>query len=222
MKRTIPKTALVAGFSLMGMISAQGIALAGDVTESRDHSAFEKIVIADTGVGLDVKVGKAFSVTLRGPEKWLKRITTKVEDNALVIGRIKKKKKSWDIDSDNRVIITMPKFTGLEVNGAVDADIKGVDSENITFEINGAGNIEIEGTCGTLRIELNGAGNFEGEDLKCEDVTVEINGAGNVEAYGSKSADLEINGMGNIDLYGNPKDVRKDKSWFSNITIHDD
>ncbi|PCI33470.1 MAG: hypothetical protein COB54_03990 [Alphaproteobacteria bacterium] len=222
MRKTVSIAALVAGFSLLGMIGALDVALAKDITESRDLSSFEKIIIADTGVGLDVRVGKAFSVTLRGPEKWLSKITTRVEDNALVIGHLKKKKKSVNIDSDNRVIITMPKFTGLEVNGAVDADITGVDSENLTFEINGAGNIEIDGTCVTLNIDLNGAGNFEGEDLKCEDVKVEINGAGNVEVYGSNSADLEINGMGNIDLYGDPKDVSKEKSWFSNITIHDD
>ena len=220
MKKTVSIAAVVAGFGLMGVIGAQGIALAGDVTETRDHASFEKIVIEDTGVGLDVRVGEDFSVTLKGPDSWADKITTKVVGNALVIGQIKKKKKSINIDSDHRVIITLPKFTGLEVNGAVDADITGVDSENLKFEINGAGNIEIEGTCGTLDIDLNGAGNFEGEDLKCEEVNVEINGAGNVEVYGSQSADLEINGMGNIDLYGNPKHINKDKSWFSNITIH--
>ena len=222
MKKAPSMRAWIAGLSVIGMIGAQGLALADDVTESRDLSAFEKIVIDDTGVGLDVRVGKTFSVTLKGPESWIRKITTKADHNILVIGQIKKKKKSINIDSDNRVIITMPKFTGLNVNGAVDADITGVESENIKFEINGAGNIEIEGTCVNLSIDLNGAGNFEGEDLKCEDVNVEINGAGNVEAYGSKSADLEINGIGNIDLYGNPKDVNKNKSWFSNITIHDD
>lgn len=198
------------------------IAQARDVEESRDLSSFEKIIIENTGVGLDVTVGKDFSVTLKGSEKWLKNITTNIKGDALVIGRADKKNKSVNIDSDNRVIITMPKFTGLEVNGAVDAEISGIDSENLDFEVNGAGNIEVTGKCGELNIEVNGAGNFEGEDLKCEDITVEINGAGNVEVYGSKSADLEINGMGNIDVYGNPKDIDKDKNWFSNITIHDD
>lgn len=218
MKKTVLTIAITAGFSLMGAAIAQ----AGDVTESRDHASFEKIIIKDAGLGLDVRVGKEFSVTLKGPEKWIKRMTTSVENNALVISRTKKKEKSINIDSDNRIIITMPKFTALEVNGAVDADISGVDSENLNFEVNGAGNIEITGKCVKLNIDLNGAANFEGEDLKCEDVYVEINGAGNVEVYGSKSAALDINGMGNIDLYGNPEKVSKDKSWFSNITIHDE
>ncbi len=218
MKKTVSTIAIIAGFSLAAVVFAQ----AGDVTESRDHSSFEKIIIEDAGVGLDIVVGEGFSVTLKGSEKWLERITTEVDDNALVISRTNKKKKSINIDSDDRIIITMPKFTGLEVNGAVDADISGVDSEELEFEVNGAGNIEIKGSCAKLNVKLNGAGNFEGEDLKCENVTVAINGAGNVEVYGSESADLEINGMGNIDFYGNPKEVSKNKSWFSNITIHDD
>lgn len=216
MKKAVSIFAITAGFSLMGLAIAQ----AGDVTERRDLSSFERIVIDSTGVGLDVMVGKEFSVTLKGSEKWIRKVTTNVEHNALVIGRTDKEDKSVHFDSDNRVIVTMPKFTGLEVDGAVDADISAVDSEKLEFEINGAGNIEIKGKCGKLSIDLNGAGNFEGEHLKCEDVRVEINGAGNVEVYGSESADLEINGIGNIDLYGNPKEINKDSGWFSNITVH--
>ncbi len=218
MKKTVSTIAIATGFSLMGVAIAQ----AGDITEKRDLSSFEKIIIDDTAVGIDVMVGEDFSVTLEGPEKWVKRITAHVEDNAIIFSRTNKKKKTINIDSDNRVIITMPKFTALEVNGAVDAKIEGVDSEKLDFRVNGAGNIEIKGKCGMLNVSLNGAGNFEGEKLRCKNITVEINGAGNVEAYGSKSANLEINGMGNIDLYGNPEDVSKNKSWFSNITIHDD
>lgn len=217
MKIIISTIAIAAGFSLIGVAIAQ----AGDITEKRDLSSFEKIIIDDTALGLDIIVGKDFSVTFKGPEKWVHRITTKVEDNTLVFSRRNKEKKTINIDSDNRIMITMPKFIALEVNGVVDADISGVDSENLDFVINGAGNIEISGKCGELNIEMNGAANFAGEDLKCEDVNVEINGVGNVEAYGSKSANLEINGMGNIDLFGNPEKVSKDKGWFSNITIHD-
>ncbi len=214
MKKTASMIAITAGFSLMGVAIAQ----AGDVTESRDHSSFERIIIDDAGVGIDVIVGGDFSVTVRGSEKWVDRITTTVDHDALVISR--KEKKTVNFGSDNRIIITMPSFTGLEVEGAVDADISGVDGEKLDFEIDGAGNIEIKGKCGRLKVDINGAGNFEGRDLKCEDVRIKINGAGNVKAYGSKSADLEINGFGNIDLYGKPKEINKDKSWFSNITIH--
>lgn len=217
MKKTVSTIAIAAGFSVMGLAIAQ----AKDVSISHDLTSFDKIIIENTGVGIDVKVGKAFSVTMNGSEKWANKIILAVEGNALVISqKDRRKNRSMNIDSDDRIIITMPEFTGLDVKGAVDADISGVDSDELEFEINGAGNIEIEGKCGSLNVELNGAGNFEGPDLKCENVTIEINGAGNVEAYGSKSADLEINGIGNIDLYGNPKNVSKDSGWFSNITIH--
>ncbi len=216
MKKIISMMAIATGFSLM----AGTIAQAGDITESRDLSSFQRIIIEDAGVGIDVVVGKDFSVIVRGGEKWVGKITTTVEHDALVISRQEKKKKTVNFGSDNRIIITMPSFTGLEVKGAVDADISGVDGEKLDFEIDGAGNIEIKGRCGRLKVDINGAGNFEGRDLKCEDVRIKINGAGNVEAYGSKSADLEINGFGNIDLYGKPEEINKDKSWFSNITVH--
>jgi len=207
---------IAAGFGLTSFITTQ----AEEISQKRDLTQFERIVIEDAGVSLGVKVGKDFSVILKGSEQWVNRMTAKVEGNALVISRQERKKKSIHFNGDNRIIITMPTFTGLKVNGAVDAEISGIDSDKLKFEVNGAGNIVVKGTCGSLKLDLNGAGNFEGPDLKCEDVKITINGAGNVETYGSKSANLTINGFGNIDLYGNPPEINKDKSWFSNITIH--
>lgn len=193
---------------------------AGEVTEKRDLSSFDNIIIDDAGVSIDVEVGKDYSITLKGAEKWIKRIVMTVRDDALVISMTEKKKKKINWNSDNKIMITLPQFTGLKVEGAVDADIMGIDSEKVNFELDGAGNIVVRGKCGSLKVEIDGAGNFEGRQLECENVKVDIDGAGNVEAYGSQSADLDISGFGNIDLYGNPKNVKKDKGLFSNITIH--
>lgn len=207
------------------MVAGQGTSLAADnakdMTEVRSHTGFDHIVIEDTSASLEIQVGKEFSVTLEGSEKWIKRTTTSVTKGSLVIGPVDKKKKTINYKSNHLIVITMPAFTGLDVNGAVEADIAGVESDELSFELNGAGHIEVRGTCGRLNVALNGAGNFEGGRLKCEDVTAQINGAGNIEAYGSKSADVEINGVGNIDIYGQPSKVTEEKSWFSNITIHD-
>ncbi len=216
MKKTRTIFAIAAGISLMGVAIAQ----AGDITESRDLSAFDKITIDNMGVGLDVRVGENFSVTLKGTEKWAKKIFTSVDGDTLVIERKDKSSTAKQISSDNRVIVTMPEFSALTVNGAVDANLSGIEGRKIDFKINGASNIKVSGKCAKLDITLNGASNFEGRKLKCEDVTVRINGVGNVEAFGAQSADLTINGMGNIDFYGNPKEIDKDKGWFSNITIH--
>ena len=83
MKKTGPIMAIAVGLSLMGLALAQ----AEDVVEVRPHTSFEEIVIDDTGVGIDVNVGKAFSVILKGSETWVGRVTTIVVDNALVIGQ---------------------------------------------------------------------------------------------------------------------------------------
>jgi len=215
MKKILLIVVIAAGFNLM-----QGAILqAKDITESRDLSAFNKIAVEGAEASLKVTVGGDFSVTLSGEDDWMGKIFTRVEEGTLIISR-KNKNKNIHFTSDNKIIITMPKFTGLEINGAVDAHISHIDSDKLSFEVNGAGNINVSGKCAKLNVTLNGAANFEGEKLICEDVNAVINGVGNIETYGSKTADLTINGMGNIDLYGNPEKVTKDKSLFSNITIH--
>lgn len=216
MIKNILTVVIALGLNLISLSAPQ----AGEVSQTRDLTSFDRIVIKGAGVSLDVSVGRDFSVTVKGNQQWADRLTTTLEGNALVISRKERKNKSVNFDGDNSIIVTMPKFTGLKVNGAVDAKISGINSEKLKFEVNGAGNIVVSGRCGRLKVDLNGAANFEGMELKCEDVKIGINGAGNVEIYGSKSANLTINGFGNIDLYGNPPEVNKDKSWFSNITIH--
>jgi len=216
MQKTILTGIIATTFGLIIPITAQ----AGTVTNSRDVTSFNNIVIKNTGLGLDITVGRKFSVTVKGTQRWVDGLMTAVKGNALIISQKNKKQRRLNSDSDNRIIITMPQFTGLKVNGTVDATISGIDSNKVIFEVSGAGNIKAAGRCGDLKVGLNGAGNFAGRLLKCQNVNISINGAGNVATFGAKSADLDINGFGNIDLYGQPTKIKQDKSWFSNITIH--
>jgi len=114
----------------------------------------------------------------------------------------------------------MPSFTGFELRGAVDASIKCVDSDEVEFDLKGAGNIEVEGRCRWLIVDLKGAGNVEADDLICEEVDVTLKGAGNIEVHASKRVDADIDGLGNIDVYGSPEEVKKDDGWLSHISIH--
>ncbi|MFC7049055.1 head GIN domain-containing protein [Emcibacter nanhaiensis] len=195
-----------------------GTAFAADASRMLDHKDFERIAI-ETGIALDVHVGKDFSVELSGKEKYVGRVVTEVKDGTLYV----KYDKEDEIvlgDKNLHLDISMPKFTALEVDGAVDADIEGFDGGDFEIELNGAGNIEMEGKCDKLVIDLNGAGNIEAEDLECKDVDVDVNGAGNVEVYASESIVAQVSGFGNIDVYGKPKKVDTSDGLFSSIDVH--
>ncbi|MDA7568674.1 DUF2807 domain-containing protein [Emcibacteraceae bacterium] len=194
---------------------------AEEITVKRDLRGFDKIRIDEVGIEIDVMVGEDYSIEIEGEEEIVDHLLMRVRGEKLVIYK-DGDKKIWDragTDSP-KVTITMPKFTGLDLRGAVDADIKGVDSEEVEFDLKGAGNIEVEGKCGWLILDFKGAGNIEAEDLHCRQVEVDLKGAGNIEIFASEKVDADISGMGNIEVYGNPGEVTKSDGWFSNITIH--
>lgn len=221
MTKFISKLTLLLTMLVTGSIWAATTSVADEVSVKHELVGFEVIRIDEVGIELDVKVGEDFDVKVEGEEDIVENLLLKVRGDKLVIYK-DDDKKIWNKRGNNsaHVIISMPKFTGLDLRGAVDAKIEGVDSEEVEFDIKGAGNIEIEGKCGWLIIGLKGAGNIEADDLKCEVVDVDLKGAGNIEVYASEKVDAEISGMGNIDVYGDPQDVTKSDGWFSNISIH--
>ena len=194
---------------------------AEEVSLEYEHSGFDKIRLDNVGIQLKVTVGEEFSVEAEGEKEVIETLLMKVRGDKLVIYR-DEDNKFWEGRGSEgpRVTISMPSFTGFDLRGAVDAEIKGVDSDEVEFDLKGAGNIEIEGSCRWLIVDLKGAGNVEADDLKCEEVDVDLKGAGNIEVYASKRINAEINGMGNIDVYGDPSEVSTEEGWFSNISIH--
>lgn len=203
---------------LIALISS---ASAEDISMEYDHNGFDKIRLDNVAVELKVTVGEEFSVEAEGEKDLIETLLMKVRGDKLVIYR-DEDNKFWEGRGNESPVVTisMPKFTGFDLRGAVDAEIKGVDSDEVEFDLKGAGNIEIEGTCRWLIVDLKGAGNVEADELKCEEVDVDLKGAGNIEVYASKRINAEINGMGNIDVYGGPDEVSTEEGWFSNISIH--
>lgn len=176
---------------------------ADDVTQDRDLKAFTRILI-EGAIELNVEAGKKQNVEVTTSTSHIDRVTTTVEGDTLVISMTGRRWRNADV----AVNISMKTLDGLIVEGAVDAQLENIDSKNFMIEIDGAGDIAIDGKCGSANFQINGAGDLDAQDFKCQNVKVEINGAGDAEVYASASIEASINGVGDIDAYGNPGKVR--------------
>lgn len=189
------------------------------VKETRDVAAFTKIHIKGA-IKLLVNGGEDQSLDVEVDEDFVDHLITKVIDGTLVIDMTKKgKKKHWN-GPKVEVKISMQTLESIELDGAMDAAFTNLNGSDLNVDINGAGNLEIEGTCGTLTVHLSGAGNVEAEDFKCKNADLKLSGVGNIEAYATESANVRLAGLGNIDVYGSPKNVHKKKGGFGSIDIH--
>ncbi len=206
--------------SLIALTSFNFALAHDDYEEKRKHSSFETIVVKGA-ISLKLTEGNSYSILLVGDKKDVKELTTEVKDNMIIFAN---KKNNWSVGNNHNnsveVIMTMPKFSGLIVKGAIDAHISSLSDNDITINLKGAGNIEMFGTCKSLDIDMKGAGNIEAQKLKCNDVQINLKGAGNIEAFASVSIDADISGIGNIDVYGKPSKSKIDSGFLSNIEIH--
>ncbi|MBT5187112.1 MAG: DUF2807 domain-containing protein [Kordiimonadaceae bacterium] len=221
MKNIISKLPTLLSGLFIGSLALVQSSYADDISVKHDLEGFDKIRIDNAAIELDVEVGEDFEVIVEGSEINVETLLFKVRGDKLVIYRDEDSSR-WDRrgNSSIEVSIKMPSFTGLDLRGAVDAEIKGIDSDEVEFDLKGAGNIEVEGECKWLIIDLKGAGNVEAKDLECEQVDVELKGAGNIEVYASEEVSADIKGMGNIDVFGRPDKVSKSDGWLSHISIH--
>lgn len=197
LKKSVSVVALLA----VGLIAMD--AEAKDITQKRDVATFTGIVV-EGAMNLEVKVGGKQSVSITTDDNYMDRVETRIEGGQLVIGQ---KGRHWN-NIELTVKISVAELNDFTVEGAADAEIYGIKSDNFNVDIGGAVDLTLEGTCKKARYEINGAGDINARDFKCQDVEVTINGAGDADVYASEKIKATLNGIGNVSVYGNPSVIR--------------
>lgn len=209
---------LAAGLAiLMGATMMTTPALADDDSETRDVAEFSRIVI-EGAMDIDVSVGEGQNVEISADRGYLSRVETRVERDTLYISQ---EGRRWR-DADIEVTISVENLSAFIIEGAADVDITGIDSDSFLLEIDGAGDVTLEGTCGDAEYEINGAGDIDAEGFECKIVEITINGAGDADVYASESIRAVLNGVGDITVYGNPSQVRPSIHGLGSFEVVDD
>ncbi|MEO8095864.1 MAG: DUF2807 domain-containing protein, partial [Pseudolysinimonas sp.] len=194
--------------ALAGCAPVWGVPIASGprVTDDRTIEAVEAVEIRTSG-NLTVTVGDTASLTITAPAASIGRLTSDIVDGVLVLG-VSGPQWGWglgDIDYE----LTVPRLSGLAVEGSSDvhADFSGadditisidgsgdvtgtgVDADSVTSSISGSGDIELAGRTDTLSFEIDGSGGFGGEDLVSRAATVDISGSGDIDVNATETLD---------------------------------
>lgn len=135
------------------------------------------------------------------------------------------------------VLLTYPALQRIQVSGAVKLSSPGsVVTENLSFELSGASEIQLDmevntlhtqvagagkisfsGTANTHRIELAGASNLDAENLITSSTHITLAGAGSANVHATTSLHAQLSGVGQIRYYGNPAEKHISKSGIGSI-----
>lgn len=172
--------------------------LAADTQQSSDLTDFNKIHL-NTSSDLKVTVGSDYSIEMVGDEERIENTILEVRGDTL---KIKHKKRNFRYDNDQEMIIniTMPNIEAMHINGSGDAEVIGVDNDELDLNVNGSGDMIVSGKTNALDININGSGDIRMDQVTGEAVEISINGSGDVEFEGGSCTTMEISIHGSGDV----------------------
>ncbi len=181
--------------------------------QSRNIEEFTHID-ASGAFTIKVFVGKSASLKINAEENLLQFIKTNVDNGTLRIDS----KKNLNPKKDIEISITTPNLTSVEVSGANNVYILGLNEKEFYANLSGAGSIDLKGITDKLRAEISGAGNIDAKELKAKDVIISVSGAASADVFASEVLEASVSGVGSIDYYGNPEKTRTNVSGVGSIT----
>jgi hypothetical protein len=189
------------------------------VEETRKAEAFNKISL-NVSADVIISEGPVAGIRIKAQKNLMEYLVTRVDGNTLVISS------KGNIVFSEPVIfeVTMPALEMVEVNGSgsvynlsslksdyLDVEVNGSGNvklngsySEITGGISGSGNVELVGTAGEIRFQINGSGVLNSEALTCTSAKLKINGSGEMKVNVVQKLEANINGSGSISYLGTP------------------
>ena len=190
----------------------------GDVQQTHDLQDFDAIEVRGV-YRLNVTAGEDYKVFTSGAPKEVQGMKVYVKNGVLILDQEKKKGKMKNRDGV-WVEINLPSLGSVDISGVGTGDISGVDSELFDLDVSGVGELNINGTCGTVNASMRGVGEVNAKNLECRQADVALKGVGAVTIFASESVNVSAKGIGSVDVYGKPDEVKKSKGFISGVTIH--
>lgn len=166
-------------------------------------------------VNLVVEAGKSYSLKVYGDPRFIERVTSEVVDGELRLSM--KDSSRSNIDSGDRVVVTMPALQTFKGEGAGLLRLVNMRGEQLDVNYRGAGRLAIDGEVRDLRLRAQGVGEVDTKALIAQDADVSFEGIGAVHIHAKNKLNANVRGMGNLTYYGNPRVVNKSVSGIGSV-----
>jgi hypothetical protein len=103
----------------------------------------------------------------------------------------------------------------FEISGAGDIDFS-IDAEELIVTSSGAGDLSFSGEVQSQHIDISGVGRYNSEELECEECSVTLSGAGSATVNVTEELEIKISGVGNVYYTGTPR-IKQDISGLGRI-----
>ena len=170
------------------------------ITEAREVSGFNEIVLAGTG-RVVVDVTGTETLTIEAEDNIMPLLETRVSSGRLRLDT------SGSISPTVEIVYTITAATldGLVISGSGIVEAEAIDATDFRVDISGSGDVDVEGTLsGLLSVSISGSGEFDGESLTAPQGQVDVSGSGNAVVNVTDALEVSVSGSGDVEYVGQP------------------
>jgi len=191
-----------------------GVKGSGNVTtERRDISDFNAVDVGGV-FQVEIVAQNDFAVEVESDDNLVPLITTEVDGDTLKIGTEQRISPSGPI----RIRISAPDIQNLEVSGAANVTLNGIDNEALSIDSSGASKIKVSGETTKLTVDVSGATKVDAEALRASDADIDSSGASHVNVNASGEITADASGASKVTYTGSPTSVQKKTSGGASVT----
>ncbi len=198
-------------------------------------------LVFDVAGEVFIEQGDTCSLRIEGDQELVDKVKTDIENDSLSITFQSEeeglKRLKWiEQESKIKYFITVKSLRGLTLSGAgnIHADhlsgeslnllhsgegrliLKGLKYDELEADLEGLGEILLEGEINTQDIDLSGMGTYKAEGLKTQEANVIVSGAGTARIWVEEELNATLAGAGSILYKGQPR-LEKSKTGLGNI-----
>jgi Putative auto-transporter adhesin, head GIN domain len=170
--------------------------------EKRAVDPFHAIKI-EGAMNVNYRRAASVQVEVIGDQNLLPIITTQVDQGILVVSA----KQSYQTQQPITIELSSPHLTAATLQGAGELVLKDVSETSLHLELQGSGNVNVEGGVEQLSVHTKGSGDVNAKALESIHADLQVKGSGNIITTVKKSLTASVVGSGNITYFGHPKKV---------------
>lgn len=190
---------LVASIALAILAAGCTVGSGDVITESRDVSGFDEIVLMTSG-DVVVEVTGSESLEIEADDNVMSLLTSEVVNGRLELGS----SGSFSTTRGITYTITASELVGVTISGSGNIDVSGVDTDSFQATVTGSGNIDPSGSSTSLEVTISGSGEFSGDDLESAIGDVTVSGSGEAVVNVTDNLVVRITGSGDVRYMGDP------------------
>jgi putative autotransporter adhesin-like protein len=189
---------------VLSAVVLAGCGAGPQTSQTRSVGAFDRLAVNGD---VDVEVGPAGSrdVVVSAGENVIDHVVTEASDGVLHVA-IRDRGLVIGPDPYKHVSVTVPAsvLRHIRVEGSSDLRLGRIDTDGLSIEVSGSGDVSASGTVGNLIATIDGAGDAHLFDLRARTATVSVQGAGDAELNVTDRLDVSVQGAGDVRYRGRP------------------